>query len=140
MMRGQAFSTFKLMIAAVVAVAILGILLSILGGIQNPVGFDQQAKSLLKDVSGGGSIQKGPEVSLSSGSIYDGSLGSPLSSAAGGKSVEFSCGTGFCSPQGSWDSSLEISNDGRSDMTACCSDDTCYLGIGIDTSEIKNKC
>lgn len=34
--RGQAFSTFKLMIAAVVAVAILGILLSILGGITMP--------------------------------------------------------------------------------------------------------
>ncbi len=37
-MRGQAFDTFKLMIAAVVAVAILGILLSILGTIKPPAG------------------------------------------------------------------------------------------------------
>ena len=38
MFRGQAFDTFKLMIAAVIAVAILGILLGILGGITPQVG------------------------------------------------------------------------------------------------------
>ena len=36
--KGQAFDTFKLMIAAVIAVAILGILLGILGSIQPPGG------------------------------------------------------------------------------------------------------
>jgi hypothetical protein len=49
-MRGQAFDTFKLMIAAVVAVAILGILLSILGNIKPPAGDPKSvANQLLRE-------------------------------------------------------------------------------------------
>lgn len=137
MRKGQAFSTFKLMIAAVVAVAILGILLSILGGITSPVGFEEQAESLLRDVSGGGSIQRGPEVSFTEGSIYSGSAGTSLSAVVGGRPVNFKCGVGFCSPgeTDEWGTQLEIEHDGRASLIACCEENECYLGIGdVDIS------
>lgn len=138
MMKGQEFSTFKLLIAAVVAIAILGILLQILGGITTPVGFEQQARELLRDARDGGVVRRGPEVPFESGSLY---TGGAFSDAAGGGNVEFRCDRGFCDPEGSWGSTLEITGDGDSDFLVCCDDDdTCYIGVGADTDDMTSEC
>ncbi len=149
MMRGQAFSTFKLMIAAVVAVAILGILLSILGGIQSPMGFEQQAKNLLSEVSASpGTAKKGPSATLTPG-IY--SL-SNLQAAASG-TLHVKCNRGQCGYTGdpdsdSWftsdDGSLKVSSKLTAvSLAACCTSTggDCYLGIGMDVDTVyDNKC
>ncbi len=133
--KGQAFSTFKLLIAAVVAVAILGILLSILGGISMPVGFTDQAQGLLRDVSGGDMTRMGPEVSFSGGSIYGPGA---FQSAAGGNPVTFVCRRAFCDvDEGTGE--LIINNDGRARIIACCTDDACFLGVGASAQDLRDE-
>jgi len=138
MMKGQEFSTFKLLIAAVVAIAILGILLQILGGITTPVGFEQQAREILRDARHGGVVRRGPEVPFDSGTIY---TGDAFSGAAGGLDVEFKCERGFCDVTDG-DSTLEITSDGDSDFLVCCDADgeKCYIGIGVDSGDMSIEC
>ena len=138
MMKGQEFSTFKLLIAAVVAIAILGILLQILGGVPTLVGFEQQAREILRDARHGGVVRRGPEVPFDSGTIY---TGDAFSGAAGGLDVEFKCEREFCEDRG-WDSTLEITSDGDSDFLVCCDADEeeCYIGIGVYSGNMSTKC
>lgn len=82
-MKGQAFDTFKLMIAAVVAVAILGILLGILRGltptITDPLSATQQ---LVRDAYTGGISKRYPNpVVFTADSEY------PLSSLIKGSGI-----------------------------------------------------
>lgn len=137
--KGQAFSTFKLLIAAVVAVAILGILLSILEGMTNPVGFDQQAKNLLQEVSGSSSIQQGPEVSISE-ALYK---GEDFQGAAKGNPVEFVCKKPLCGWESgdtlSGEDSIMVDTEGSAKLAACCTDSTCYLGIGTSVQDLNTN-
>lgn len=73
--RGQAFDTFKLMIAAVVAVAILGILMGILGSINIiGTGFDDAVRDLLPKANRapGSVFPSGTEVSFTKDAIFTG--------------------------------------------------------------------
>ncbi len=132
MMKGQAFSTFKLMIAAVVAVAILGILLSILGGIQSPVGFEQQAKNLLNDVSDStGVMKEGSTVTITPGSYPSSTFDS-----AAGKDVEYNCPDSVPGDivDGCSSSNLDVDSDWDVTLSACCESGTCYLGLNNQPS------
>ena len=138
MMKGQAFSTFKLLIAAVVAVAILGILLQILGQIGAPVGFQDQAEELLRDVRGSpGVSMAGPEVEISEGS-YSADI---FTEAAGGWQVVYQCADyAFLDcDEDDPDGSLDAETDGNAELYACCNEDEgpnrCYLGVGVDVGD-----
>jgi len=143
MMRGQAFSTFKLLIAAVVAVAILGILLQILGMVRPPLGFEEQAGELLRDVQDGGVVRRGPNIPFSEGDIYSGGEGTSFYQEAGSQEVHFGCGIGFCEiEEGDWGPTLEVTTDGDAEILACCEDGPrqCYVGVGVEVLSIREKC
>jgi len=93
-MKGQAFDTFKLLIAAVVAVAILGILFVILNSIVGPVTspVDAIKTQLSKAYTQEGVSTKSPtQAAFAKDDFYDGSL--PLfRDMVGGKEVNFKCG------------------------------------------------
>jgi len=137
MMRGQAFDTFKLMIAAVVAVAILGILLGILGGI-SPIGqdFGNTAKQMLSSASQSPGMVKpsAGEVNFQKDSIYPSSM---FTTAAGGRTVKFDCGSlesEICDDSGS---QLEIKGNFHTKIYVCCEEDVtgnCKVGIGTRVS------
>ncbi|MEM0372788.1 MAG: hypothetical protein QXO69_03065 [archaeon] len=133
MFKGQEFDTFKLMIAAVVAVAILGIMLSILGGITTPgQSFDDTAKQLIQkaDQSKGATYPSAGEVSFRAGESYPSTI---FNSASGGKPVSY-VGSTMCSGTGSvctiTGSTLTINSNFRTTISVCCSTTGCKIGIG----------
>lgn len=156
-MKGQAFSTFKLLIAAVVAVAILGILLQILGMISPPLGFEDQAGQVLSEATGGG-VRTGATIPFEEGDSYIGDGDSSFYIEAGATEVRFGCDTGFCEPriddateEGSWSEVLRIESDGEAEIRACCNNDVsgtlgwnedelCFVGIGADRSIMEEVC
>jgi len=135
MMRGQAFDTFKLMIAAVVAVAILGILPGILGGIATPgQSFDDTAKQLITKAtqSPGAVYPSAGEVTFQKDSIYPSSI---FKTVSGGRNTEFSCAnTALCEQDGSGENAkLKINYNLRAQIYVCCpssTSDSCQIGIG----------
>ncbi|MBI4214927.1 hypothetical protein HY546_02940 [archaeon] len=129
---GQAFDTFKLMIAAVVAVAILGILLSILGSIPVPgLGFSDTAPSLLARANQlqGNVFPSQGEVQFQSGEQY---ISSAFSSSTGGKSVSYECGAGLPCGDATASSSSQLAVTGsfKSKIYACCTSASCKVNIG----------
>ena len=143
MMRGQAFDTFKLMIAAVVAVAILGILLSILGGISfSGQEFGNAAQQLLQTCSSNPPMGKPSpgRISFQKGSTYPESM---FTTASGGRDVYFNCGslgTGLCQEitTGSGSRVLSINGNFKSKLHVCCNTTSgssdlgpCTIGIGV---------
>ena len=130
-MRGQAFDTFKLMIAAVVAVAILGILLGILGGISTPgQGFTPTAKQLITQATQnpGQTFPSAGEVNFKKDSIIPAKV---FQTASGGKPVKFIVNNSLknlCSNTGD---SLRINNHFNSRIYACCGDFSTGCEIGI---------
>jgi len=93
-MKGQAFDTFKLLIAAVVAVAILGILFVILNSIVGPVTgpVDAIKTQLSKAYTQEGVSTKSPtQATFGKDDSYDGTL-SLFTDMVGGKEVNFECG------------------------------------------------
>lgn len=141
MRRGQAFDTFKLMIAAVVAVAILGILLGILGGISfSGQGFGNTAKSLLSTCSRNPVLVKpsAGQVNFQGGTIYPESM---FTTASGGRSVKFMCNqslinNGICSVASN-PNQLQINKNFHTKIKVCCDTDTtgtCEIGISSTVS------
>ena len=139
MQKGQAFDTFKLMIAAVVAVAILGILLGILGGISTPgQGFDDTAKQLITRAtnSPGAIYPSSGEVSFEANSLFPSLI---FESSSGGKPVLFDCND-YTATDGNkveisklciGGSSLEVLNsDFRQRIYVCCGSGSCKIKIG----------
>ena len=149
MKKAQAFDTFKLMIAAVVAVAILGILLAILGGIITPGGEAAPAiRAKLDDAFNfrGSTFVTTSEATFREGTIF--SADSFLDTLGGVGYINFYCGalyeTSLCndgSPDGnglSGTSTLTINGDFSAPVSACCpktitSTSPCKIGIGVDT-------
>ncbi|RLG21825.1 hypothetical protein DRN74_00140 [Candidatus Micrarchaeota archaeon] len=139
-MRGQAFDTFKLMIAAVVAVAILGILLGILGNISTP-GADpasaiRQQLSKAYQYKGSTFVSSG-EASFVAGTVY---TTDTFTDAVGGSGVtlKFCAETTLTSNEavsiGTDKDELGVEKDFRAKVKAKCTTDTsgttCYIGIG----------
>jgi len=135
-MKGQAFDTFKLMIAAVIAVAILGILLAILGGItlpgQNPATMIKAQLQQATQYSGSSFVSQ-TESSFQKGANY--SQDSFLSTLGGTGSVTFSCDSGLSCTPSSDGSSVMIDNPFKATIKAKCNADnprTCCVGIGAN--------
>ena len=133
MMKGQAFDTFKLMIAAVVAVAILGILLGILGGISTPgQSFDDTAKQLITKATQSplAVYPSAGKVTFQKDSIFPPAI---FLTSSGGLTVKYQCkDASLCTPAtaGSTDA-LKILNNFKSKIYVCCiEDDSCHIGIG----------
>lgn len=137
MRKGQAFDTFKLMIAAVIAVAILGILLGILGGITTPgQSFDDTAKQLLtKAVQSPGAVfPSAGEVQFQKDSIFPATI---FYATAGGRTVKFHCADslitgGLCTISTTKDR-LDVGGDFRQKIYALCgvsSADECCISVG----------
>ena len=146
MMRGQAFDTFKLMIAAVVAVAILGILLAILGGISLP---GQDPATMIRGQLQqavqypGSTFVSQTEASFKAGVEYSGDSFKDVLGGAGSE-VYFYCadslGTTACST-GSGGSSVTIAEDFNANIKAKCgSSRNCCVGIGDVDSGQMTQC
>ena len=148
MFRGQAFDTFKLMIAAVIAVAILGILLGILGGISPPgQGFTDTTTQLIGEaVRSPGAIRSSSgEVSFTGGDEFPGSI---FEDTSGGRNIKYEYASGFCGTgvsctnlccvytQGS-QTFLKINRNFNAKIYVCCkqsTSDECKVGIGKSVS------
>ncbi|MEM4221889.1 MAG: hypothetical protein QW097_00450 [archaeon] len=131
-MKGQAFDTFQLMIAAVVAVMILAILLSILGGITVPgQEFDTTVAALLQSAANSPcNIQKSSTpVKLKTGTSY--SASSPKFVEAAGKDIEFECAENI--KKDIADCGTEKFTPKKNvpvDVYAVCGSEKCIVGIG----------
>ena len=136
MFRGQAFDTFKLMIAAVIAVAILGILLGILGGITPQVG---DPGNLIKQQLGKG--YQLPGIVYASQQKANFKAGTRIRSDAfsdvlgGTGEVQFYCNERLisskrCQVPNARDS-ISFTADFDEDIFVCCeSDELCNIGVG----------
>ncbi len=134
-MKGQAFSTFQLMIAAVVAIAILGILLAIIGGISPQVSSPKHAieNSLREAYSSPGIIKSSAQkVRFIEGDAYPGSAFSE--SVAGGTPVQFVCKSGITGCNADDPTKLVVDSTFDAKIYATCGDSLCCVGIG--TSDI----
>ena len=132
MKKGQAFDTFKLMIAAVIAVAILGILLAILNQIRPPgTEFQHAAPALLKEVAVNEGLLKssGGDVTFVKDEIFRDTI---FSAQAQGRAIIYVVNpdlesAGLVELDGG---SLEIKRDFSKKIYACCDAATCEIGIG----------
>ncbi|MBI1973993.1 hypothetical protein HYS54_04220 [Candidatus Micrarchaeota archaeon] len=157
--RGQAFDTFKLMIAAVVAVAILGILLSILGSISIPgVQFSNTVPSLLSQALQlpGNVYSSAGEVQFQPNEQY---VSDAFTQSTGGKPVTFICSSelgpkDLASPAKTSDgpckagkavtggiegtTTLTTTGQFKAKVYACCKADKCQISIGpqADVSKV----
>ena len=130
--KGQAFDTFKLMIAAVVAVAILGILMGILQTISLPTsGFDDTLKTMLSKASAGGSVQASQsDITFSSGSSYDGTA-KVYKDLTMDKPVQFKCAISTqCTPP-ALGPTLTILMNFKAKIYVGCGSTKCCVGIGV---------
>ncbi len=131
-MKAQAFDTFKLMIAAVVAVAILGILMSILGGITVPgadptnIIRDQLAKAYQYK---GSTFVSTSQAQFQAGVEYSGESFADVVGGVG-TNIEFYCEPVLCNANG--DTTVTIENNFKAKIKTKCdaTTDTCYIGIG----------
>jgi hypothetical protein len=144
-MRGQAFDTFKLLIAAVVAIAILGILLGILSGIILP-GADPETiigQQLTRAYQYEGSTFVSPAnanfrsgVSYSSASFTD-KIGGAYASIKFQCSTELKGSSPVCKEVGTNSDRVDIKGDFTAKISACCepnkSPPVCHIMIGADT-------
>ncbi len=138
-MKGQAFDTFKLLIAAVVAIAILGILLQILNLIKPP-GADPETiiqQQLQKAYGHIGSVTVSDgKASFTKGQIFSGE--SYLSVMGQQGVIEFQCGDSIdnncLEVTGTIATEVEITQafDGRI-KAKCASDQKCCVQIGEGT-------
>lgn len=130
MRKGQAFDTFKLMIAAVVAVAILGILMTILLQITIPgQSFDDTARNLLTKAVGAPGIvyPSTGDITFVKDAIYPGTA---FEDTTGGTVVEFKCDNiGLCEP-GDLGSQLTISANFKSKIYVTCTSTKCCIFVG----------
>jgi hypothetical protein len=135
-MKGQAFDTFKLMIAAVIAVAILGILLGILGGISLP-GADPASimkEQLSKANQFPGSIfVSATEANFQSGVTYVES--SFIVTIGGTGNIEFICGSDFDKVCNSDKGLVSISGSFRAKISACYNNGNAKIGIGVKSAD-----
>ncbi len=135
-MRGQAFDTFKLMIAAVVAVAILGILMGILGGITVPgadptnIIRDQLAKAYQYK---GSTFVSTSEAQFQAGIEYSAESFKDVI-GGGSNEIKFYCPAGLCKTTAvNGDDILPIENSFRAKIKVKCetgTPTTCHVGIG----------
>jgi len=133
-MKGQAFDTFKLLIAAVVAVAILGILLTIMSGIVVPGAEPQRV--IGEQLTKGIEFPHSTFVSQVKAGFKGGTSLSPLSftDALGGTGkVTFKCSndlSSICKIDSST-GSLKTLSDFDDYISACCKDTkNCDVLIG----------
>lgn len=135
--KGQAFDTFKLMIAAVIAVAILGILLAILSGIifpgQDPATMMKQQLQQATQYPGSIFVSQ-TQADFKAGVQYvQGSFADVLGGA--GYKVDFICGVIVRSGCTTGTNIVTISGDFKAVVKACCtSSNQCKVGIGSDAS------
>ncbi len=136
-MKGQAFDTFKLLIAAVVAIAILGILLQILNLIKPP-GADPETiiqQQLQKAYGHIGSVTVSDgKASFTKGQIFSGE--SYLSVMGQQGTIEFQCGDSITDNCAESAGEVEITQafDGRI-KAKCVTDQKCCVQIGEGTVE-----
>jgi len=130
MRKGQAFDTFKLMIAAVIAVAILGILMGILSQIVVPgQSFDDTAKALLTKAIGAPGIvyPSTGDVDFIRESEYPGTA---FEDTTGGTPVKFQCqNADLCTP-GTLGDKLTVIADFKSKIYVTCSSTQCCIFVG----------
>ena len=135
-MKGQAFDTFKLLIAAVVAIAILGILLNIIGNMPdltaNPT---NTIKTALSDAY---SSQGIPSMSPSKASFqkninFPGTTKQFLD-AVGGNPITFDCSAYLKPNLCEGGSTLMIKQDFKAYVSACCGSTTCIVIVGNETA------
>jgi len=134
-MKGQAFDTFKLLIAAVVAVAILGILLSIMSGIVIPGAEPQRVI--------GEQLSKAVEFPLSTfvsqvkAGFKSGTIFSPDSfkdSLGGTGNVKFDCSPDVATVCKVENNNLKILSDFDEFISVCCKDTkNCNVLVGTGT-------
>lgn len=150
-MRGQAFDTFKLMIAAVIAVAILGILLGILQQIQGPTGdpITTTRDLMQKALSNPGTeLPSAQKLSFTKGTVFRNTAFRSLFGNVNTPTIYFTCDStlvvnGLCIYDGADYSQniLTIDGDFESNIKVCCSAttyETCYVNIG--TGNVYNGC
>lgn len=155
-MKGQAFDVFKLMIAAVIAVAILGILLTIMGQIVIPT---QQPIPAMQSLLVDSYQYKIPKVSNFEVTFKKGELvpASQLEKSAGGSTIIFDASTAYnkdaliqcfvetskttfgssCSGGTAY---LNPQKEFKAKITTCCNDaGDCYVNIGETTYPMQCK-
>jgi hypothetical protein len=136
-MKGQAFDTFKLLIAAVVAIAILGILLNILSNMPNLTANPTNTiKTALSDAYQSQGI---PSMS-SSKAAFKKNINFPstnelFKNAVGGNDIEFFCSE-YLKPDlcEGGTTQLMIKRDFQAYVSACCSSSKCYVIVGNETA------
>ena len=146
--KGQAFDTFKLMIAAVIAVAILGILLGILGSIQPPGGDPATitGDQLSKAYQFPGSIfASASKASFKSGVTY---VSDSFKDKVGGlATINFYCGTRVTqvwkATKAGGSSSVAITGNFQATIKTKCTGSSssakCCVGIG-DDADLATQC
>jgi len=133
-MKGQAFDTFKLLIAAVVAIAILGILLSILSGLIIPGA--EPPTMIREQLSKAYQFPESSFVSQAKASFRSGSSFSPNSfKDAMGSTGEltFACSDSLgdaCDDDSG--SVLKINSDFSAYVGACCVGPACQISILVE--------
>lgn len=136
-MKGQAFDTFKLLIAAVVAVAILGILLTIMSGIIVPGAEPQRV--IGEQITKGIEFPHSTFVSQVKAGFKGGTILSPSSftdSLGGTGRVAFTCSTDLAAicKVNAGTGSLTIVSDFDEFISACCKDTkNCDILVGTGT-------
>ncbi len=138
MRKGQAFSTFQLMIAAVVAIAILGILLAIIGGISPQVSSPKHAieNALREAYSSPKIVKSSPQkVRFTEGDRYPGTA---FSEVVGGSTVLFKCGsiTG-CSVEDNGET-LAVTSTFDAKIFATCDGGECCVGVGTAITSVSD--
>jgi len=135
-MKGQAFDTFKLLIAAVVAIAILGILLNILSNMPNLTANPTNTiKTALSDAYQSQGI---PSMS-SSKAAFKKNINFPSTNelflnAVGGNGISFDCSAYLKPDLCEGGSTLMIKRDFQAYVSACCSSSDCKVIVGNETA------
>jgi hypothetical protein len=135
-MKGQAFDTFKLLIAAVVAVAILGVLLSIMSGLIIPGA--EPPTMIREQLSKATQFPESSFISPTKASFKAGASYSPnsFSDAIGGVgTIEFECSEDLIGVCAFTTEKLRISGDFSAYIGACCKSNTCKVSILMDDED-----
>ena len=131
-MKGQAFDTFKLLIAAVVAVAILGILLAILQGITPP---SDPATLIREQLSKAHQYEESAFVSQAQATFVGGSSfkGDSFKDAIGGSGdITFDCSDDLDNCDDDPNTTLKIDAPFDAYIGACCEGTECLVSILLE--------
>jgi hypothetical protein len=136
-MKGQAFDTFKLLIAAVVAIAILGILLNILSNMPNLTANPTNTiKTALSDAfQSQGIPSMSPSKAAFQKNINFPSTTKLFLDAVGGNSITFDCSAYLKPDSCDGGPTLMIKRDFSAYVSACCAPSgPCKVIVGNETA------